>query len=1477
MSPPASPIAKKPKVKPASNLKSPPSYSPESVSMGTRSSPMSPPASPIAKKPKVKQASKLKSPPSYSPESVSMGTRSSPMSPPASPIAKKPKVKPASKLKSPPSYSPESVSRGTRSSVYLKDPAPRPVGHTPTNIPDTGPESVARGTRSAEKRKARFLKLPTHPLGPPVTTALSPADEDTFDPKPEDETAGALKTPSAKALIEGGTQTKSEEEASSGSEESDQHSEAENTVTKELATNSNEEASSKSESVEYSEDDDTVENESVSEVISLLQTKDAVHNPPINLDESLLAVAEHSEMIVRQSEAAEEIIDVEQEIIEIFDSPTKKKETCSIPRSPKVQSCAILPHSGLRAFDYPLRRWIPAPDKLDNVFIPDPTEVMDPDLSPNQLVYVDNYHDFPKDDFDPPKLKHIVKGFQFPEILRCIQDSTHWLNLDYIGYYTSYSQRSRSQYDNASDYFPVYFPSGEQSRIHSCFRSRQGDPIYDTPHIRQQVLTACWKLFHPGSYYLYLKEKIQANPVKYQKWLTKRRRELAETLGKVPLDFNVFNKRVISIVACDDSHFVTYCVVNLGAWLTKEDKKDSGVAKEQPSTFIVDHDSLYGEGSASTYQLVYFILEIARSIELWVAPYLALKVGDPLPDPPDHNAIICDARVTVRKKKALIMQIPRVKAPDCPLQSDQFNCGVFSALNVYSVFRAEKEGAVRLDLINNVEEWSKEIVRPFWGLEKGWADSPGRTASENADRTRLTKRASSFRYCLLEIMLVKFHQNTVDSEIDPWMIDYLISHGLEALLSEQKKGEINERRLALEPDPASHEELALSDWGCHYLHLHGFDHWLPDGIRVGIEQRRLAGASIPLKSPPEFCSLYAEFKEEPTEEEVDAAAEKKNAPVVKKILQQLAKDITKAKLEAADLEVLSRSITDPTSVDKMAHMMAEIKTKIETLEDKAKYYSTTAAERLGIPEGAAEGTAKANPGSTANPPTSSSSDESPTLKKKKKKKLKDDSPTIKTKSELKDNTAVGKFFSQGETTAAEQKKHTERIRRRRGRVRARLHWKKTEEEKMEYVRRHEAIFTRRENVVAADRKRRIEKKRKKAEEWRKDLKKLDVILSQPKKLTKKEEKMVDDLLSHNFPDKTPPPSDSESAYSLDSQLTSDTSDDGNYSDQTVTARSIRKMARVQKREMKKIRTSEKGKRKREAKVKIAEFATREPAPTLASDVLQISKLRYIPGRRVKENQDFDVTRGTLTVTKRSKKKVKQAPGTVKWYPPRYQSLTVNAEGNTEVNHSISTSWVGDVFAPKFLDFVRSVGTKEEQNKVQWTKRRWIRVPVGRANTNEPPDEIICPRVRCRYLQHDFNTCVFMSMASAFHHAGQKETANFLASISHARGSEHWDARSQVDRLMTEVRKRDSVYCKVDFRSSKKAIAKVNIFNPEPCPQLWILLGRDGGTNHAVAVFGEYIFDSNVSTALTLSQQTLDWCSNCEQGFSRIHMYVRFGK
>jgi hypothetical protein len=287
----------------------------------------------------------------------------------------------------------------------------------------------------------------------------------------------------------------------------------------------------------------------------------------------------------------------------------------------------------------------------------------------------------------------------------------------------------------------------------------------------------------------------------------------------------------------------------------------------------------------------------------------------------------------------------------------------------------------------------------------------------------------------------------------------------------------------------------------------------------------------------------------------------------------------------------------------------------------------------------------------------------------------------------------------------------------------------------------------------------------------------------------------------------------------------------------------------------------------------------DPGKVLPEEVTQISKLRFLPQQRIKDWQELDFTTGELTELPRPKKRLKlaQANANDKFYPARYQSLMYNKEGKSEIGFSLNCTWVHGVFNERFLELVREVGIKDDMNKTKWSKRRWISVPVGSKMDDQPPTELIYPGVRCRYQQNDYNTCVYKSMASVFHFAGRKDVANYLSSIAHASGTPDLDAVTQVNRLCTEVQKRETVYRKIDYMKKEKAIARLNIYDPEPNPKLWILLARDGGSSHAVGVIGDYVFDSNVPNAMKLSKETLDWCSNCKEGFTRIHMYVRFRK
>jgi hypothetical protein len=82
--------------------------------------------------------------------------------------------------------------------------------------------------------------------------------------------------------------------------------------------------------------------------------------------------------------------------------------------------------------------------------------------------------------------------------------------------------------------------------------------------------------------------------------------------------------------------------------------------------------------------------------------------------------------------------------------------------------------------------------------------------------------------------------------------------------------------------------------------------------------------------------------------------------------------------------------------------------------------------------------------------------------------------------------------------------------------------------------------------------------------WREHHEQLEAKLLQQKKLSKKEDKEINDLLNLHFPKYNLPPSDGSSVHSLDSQLSSDTSDEEVYPNQSPIAKSIREGKRGQK-------------------------------------------------------------------------------------------------------------------------------------------------------------------------------------------------------------------------------------------------------------------------------------------------------------------------
>jgi len=79
----------------------------------------------------------------------------------------------------------------------------------------------------------------------------------------------------------------------------------------------------------------------------------------------------------------------------------------------------------------------------------------------------------------------------------------------------------------------------------------------------------------------------------------------------------------------------------------------------------------------------------------------------------------------------------------------------------------------------------------------------------------------------------------------------------------------------------------------------------------------------------------------------------------------------------------------------------------------------------------------------------------------------------------------------------------------------------------------------------------------------------------------------------------------------------------------------------------------------------------------------------------------------------------------------------------------------------------------------------------------------------------------------------------------------------LDHRLWEMRKLDK-----DFDMLEPAVQTKWNWNTAPqnsCFMLWLLRASDNSASHCVGVVGQWIFDSNLTHALTLVREALDWC------------------
>mmetsp|Transcript_13339 Transcript_13339/g.18620 ORF Transcript_13339/g.18620 Transcript_13339/m.18620 type:complete len:354 (-) Transcript_13339:32-1093(-) len=144
---------------------------------------------------------------------------------------------------------------------------------------------------------------------------------------------------------------------------------------------------------------------------------------------------------------------------------------------------------------------------------------------------------------------------------------------------------------------------------------------------------------------------------------------------------------------------------------------------------------------------------------------------------------------------------------------------------------------------------------------------------------------------------------------------------------------------------------------------------------------------------------------------------------------------------------------------------------------------------------------------------------------------------------------------------------------------------------------------------------------------------------------------------------------------------------------------------------------------------------------------------------------------------------------------------------------------------------------------------------------------------CKFQQNDKKTCVFSSFASCLHCLGHTHAANRVDALA----GNHSLKVDNMDRLKCALEETLGKRCCT--RNYKKGALNLLDLNQQheksgkSFPTVAVLQGEDGGVEHAVTVYGSWLFDSNVDVALPLNKKSLDWC--IVGRFKCVHQAVRF--
>ena len=238
----------------------------------------------------------------------------------------------------------------------------------------------------------------------------------------------------------------------------------------------------------------------------------------------------------------------------------------------------------------------------------------------------------------------------------------------------------------------------------------------------------------------------------------------------------------------------------------------------------------------------------------------------------------------------------------------------------------------------------------------------------------------------------------------------------------------------------------------------------------------------------------------------------------------------------------------------------------------------------------------------------------------------------------------------------------------------------------------------------------------------------------------------------------------------------------------------------------------------------------------------------------------------ITVDRRQ---VQQLQYVVPFGPPVYDVGKNYFEARFEDGKrtKLADDFVRDTFETAFVKKVMEAG-------INHSKTFFPLPPGAPRTTDKEMVEGFETFPKLKYQQEDKKTCLFHSFASALHYVGLQDTALVVANNADRFSMDSKDALTSWKGIIG-IMERECRWLQPNRISSNNHPILTDI---SPYPTLVSLQANDGGIEHAVTVVDNWIFDSNCTRALPLTQDNLDHCCSTKESkgkFKRVFHGYRF--